>query len=222
MSLLDTAAAVTGFPAVRLGADGTLLHLASLSPMRVLSSAVVGAGLTATRHLVIVRVPRDYGGSDPARDLREVLAARGIAEPAVGFLTAAAVDTPRVVVEASGSVRVLAVVTVGLGNLSAAGLSPPAPRHPGTINALIVVDGTMVPGALVNAVITATEAKAAALAARCLRTMEGWPATGTSTDAIAVACTGRGPELPYAGPVTTVGWLIGRAIRRALEEPARP
>ena len=207
---------------MRLGADGTLLHLASLSPMRVLSSAVVGAGLTMTRHLVILRVPRDYGGSDPGRDLREVLAARGIAEPAVGFLTAAAVNTPRVVVEVSGSVRVLAVVTVGLGNLSAAGLSPPTPRHPGTINALIVVDGTMVPGALVNAVITATEAKAAALAARCLRTMEGWPATGTSTDAIAVACTGRGPELPYAGPVTIVGWLIGRAIRRALEEPARP
>lgn len=221
MPLLDTAAPITGFPALSLRADGTLLHLRSVTPMRVLSSAVVGAGLTRTRHLVIGRVPRDYAGRDPARDLREMLAARGIGERAVGFLTAAAVDEPRVVVEGSESVRVAAVVTVGLGNLSAAGLSPPAPRHPGTINALIVVDGTLDPGALVNAVITATEAKAAALAARCLRTMEGWPATGTSTDAMAVACTGRGSALPYAGPATTVGWLIGRAIRRALEEPAR-
>jgi adenosylcobinamide amidohydrolase len=31
-------------------------------------------------------------------------------------------------------------------------------------------------------------------------------------------CTGRGPVLPYAGPATPVGWLIGRCVRQALKE----
>jgi adenosylcobinamide amidohydrolase len=33
-----------------------------------------------------------------------------------------------------------------------------------------------------------------------------------------VASTGRGTPLTYAGPVTLVGWLIGRCVRTALEE----
>ena len=37
-----------------------------------------------------------------------------------------------------------------------------------------------------------------------------------STDAVVVACTGRGKPLFYAGPATTVGWLIGRCVRKGL------
>ena len=47
---------------------------------------------------------------------------------------------------------------------------------------------------------------------------EGYAATGTSTDAIAVASTGSGRPLGYAGPVTLVGWLIGHCVRTALAE----
>ena len=61
---------------------------------------------------------------------------------------------------------------------------------------------------MVHAVITATEVKTQVLMARGVRTPEGYAATGTSTDAIAVASTGRGIPLLYAGPVTLVGWLI--------------
>jgi len=56
------------------------------------------------------------------------------------------------------------------------------------------------------------------LLGRGARTSEGCLATGMSTDAVVVACTGRGDSLPYAGPATPVGWLIGRSVRQALGE----
>jgi adenosylcobinamide amidohydrolase len=33
---------------------------------------------------------------------------------------------------------------------------------------------------------------------------------------VVVACTGRGEDLRYAGPATTVGWLAARAVRAAM------
>ena len=47
---------------------------------------------------------------------------------------------------------------------------------------------------------------------------EGAPASGTSTDAVVVACTGRGEAQSYAGPATVMGWLIARTVRRAIEQ----
>ena len=49
-------------------------------------------------------------------------------------------------------------------------------------------------------------------------TPEGEPATGTSTDTVTIACTGKGPLQSYAGSVTTLGWLIARAVRQSLQE----
>jgi adenosylcobinamide amidohydrolase len=83
---------------------------------------------------------------------------------------------------------------------------------------ILLIDAYLTPAAMVHAVITATEVKTQVLMARSVRTPEGYAATGTSTDAIAVASTGRGTPLAYAGPVTLVGWLIGRCVRTALEE----
>ena len=54
------------------------------------------------------------------------------------------------------------------------------------------MDGALTPAAMVNAVITATEAKTMTLAEWDVRTPEGEPASGTSTDTVVVACTGRG------------------------------
>jgi adenosylcobinamide-phosphate synthase len=102
------------------------------------------------------------------------------------------------------------VVTAGLSNPASPGLSPAAALAAGTINIILLVDAQLTPAAMVNAVITATETKTQLLLERGVRTPEGNPATGTSTDAVVVACTGRGDPLPYAGPATLVGWLIGR------------
>ena len=92
------------------------------------------------------------------------------------------------------------------------------PRRPvpGTINVILLVDGALTPAAMVNAVITATEAKTMTLADWDVKTPEGDDASGTSTDTVVVACTGRGEALSYAGPATQVGWLAARAVRAAM------
>ena len=113
---------------------------------------------------------------------------------------------------------VAALITLGLTNPMAAGVSAPTLLTVGTINLILLIDGCLTRAALVNAVITTTEAKTLALIEGGTRTREGSPATGTSTAAIVIACTGRGEPLCYAGTATEVGWLIGRAVRGVVQE----
>ncbi|MEL6309353.1 MAG: adenosylcobinamide amidohydrolase, partial [Chloroflexota bacterium] len=98
-----------------------------------------------------------------------------------------------------------------------AGISQPQTVQTGTINIIALVDGNLQAGALVNAVTTITEAKTAVLHARDIRTPDGLVATGTSTDAVVIAHTGKGASLPYGGPVTEVGYLLARCTRECLE-----
>ena len=72
-----------------------------------------------------------------------------------------------------------------------------------------------------NLVITATECKTLALVGAGIRSPEGTPASGTSTDAVVVAATGRGPRHRFGGPVSDLGWVVARAVRSALDEGIR-
>ena len=87
------------------------------------------------------------------------------------------------------------------------------PARAGTINTVLLIDAALTPAAMVNAVITATEAKTMTLDEWAVRTLDGLPASGTTTDSVVIACTGRGEMLGYAGPATPVGWLLARAVR---------
>src|SRR5581483_8499049 len=89
--------------------------------------------------------------------------------------------------EIAGGVTALAVVTVGLANPASAGRSPRAAWRPSTINTILVVDAARKPAALVNLVMTVTEARVLGLAEAGVRDGGGAPATGTSTDAVVVA-----------------------------------
>lgn len=190
----------------------------SVEPLRVLSSAVVGADLAETCHILNMHVPKGYRCGDPAEDLRAFARKLGIAEPFVGLMTAALTHEAAPVTEGADGIVVTAVATVGLGTPVAAGLSPRAPWRPSTINTIVLVDAQLEPGSAVNAVITATEAKVGALSDAGIVTPDGMPATGTVTDAVVVAWTGRGPRLAYLGPATPGGWLVARAVRRAVTE----
>jgi adenosylcobinamide amidohydrolase len=185
-------------------------------PLHVVSSAVVGAELDRTCHVVNMHVPDGYAGADPEADLRVFARRLGIGGPFVGLMTAAPTHVAVPVSEAGDGVMVTVVATVGLGSPVAAGVSPAAPWRPSTINTIVLVDARLAPGAAVNGVITATEAKAGALFEAGVRTPAGAPATGTVTDAVVVAWTGRGRRLSYLGPAAPGGWLVARAVRRAV------
>ncbi len=115
--------------------------------------------------------------------------------------------------------RACAVVTVGLTHPVAAGVIADAaePAPVGTINAIVIVDAAMETAALVNAVALVGEIKAAVVLAAGVRCADGRPATGTATDAIAVAATATGTRHRFAGPASVAGRAIARAARAALE-----
>jgi iron complex transport system ATP-binding protein len=210
-------------PGVTVAVGPRLVHVHSEEPLAVLSSAVVGGGEGSARDILNVHVDDKYDGERPEDDLVAVAADLGVEGGFVGLMTAAYTQFARCAVETHGGLTVAAVVSVGLSNTSSAGVTPPfcleeddSAPPPGTINVLLLVDGGLTPAAMVNAVITVTEAKTMTLAAWDVKTTEGDDASGTSTDTVVVACTGRGEDLRYAGPATTVGWLAARAVRAAM------
>lgn len=210
-------------PGVTAAADEHAVLVRSAEPLALLSSAVVGGGLCRARAIVNLHVDKDYDGHCPEDDLAAFAARHGVEAPFVGLMTAACTDHSRVATEARDGLAVAAVVSMGLSNTTCAGVTPPlgAGPSPGTINAILLIDGRLSEAAMVNAVICATEAKALALAAWDVRAPQGEPASGTSTDAVVIACTGRGPGLSYAGPATTAGWLVARTVRGAMEQICR-
>ncbi len=210
-------------PGVYLRREPQALYVRSATPLAVLSSAVVGGELDWTRHVLNMQVPEDYRGGDHQTDLQRLAAALGITEPFVGVLTAAPVARAQVVIESDGETTVAVVLTAGIGNPTAAGVTAAFGRDQtaGTINILVVVDGRLPHAARANAIITATEAKTLVLVEVGVVAPHGGPATGTSTDAIVVASTERGTYHEYAGPVALVGALIGRAVRRGLQQALR-
>jgi iron complex transport system ATP-binding protein len=204
------------FPGVSAGVNAEVIQLQSEQPLHILSSAVVGGGLIQARFIINRHVDKNYNHPNPPMDLQDFAAGCGITEPFVGLMTAAYLDGVKTVTLCEKALTVSAVITAGLSNPTAAGLSSPAVRLPGTINMIFLIDAQLTSAAMVNAVITATEAKTDVLLQQGVRTPEGYAATGTSTDAIVIACTGRGEPLPYSGPATVVGWLLGRCVREGL------
>ena len=211
----------TTIAGVLVSVDARAVLVRSTAPLRVLSSALVNGGFAHTHAIVNMHVDDVAPDSSPQAELAAFAARAAVDDGYVGLMTAAATQHARLAVARDGALTVASVVSVGLSNTTRAGVSPPAPPAPGTINAVALVDGRLTDAALVNAVITATEAKATALAEWDVRTPDGEPATGTSTDAVVVACTGRGDPLPYAGPATPVGHLLARTVHDAIDRVCR-
>jgi iron complex transport system ATP-binding protein len=205
------------FEGVTFSLDEDALIVRSDEPLTMLSSAVVGGGLTRARFIINRHVSKDYDQLDPAADLRSFARQRGIDEAFVGLMTAVYMHNAQFHKLQAGAVEVGLALTAGYSNKVSAGITPPADLRPGTINLILFVQAQLSPAAMVNAIMTATEAKTATLQAWPLYTADGNIATGTSTDAVVVACTGRGPRLPYAGPATPVGAAIARLVRIGID-----
>ncbi len=183
---------------------------------RAISSAIVGGGLVECEWWLDAQVDKEYFHPDPVAHARAIAAGLGLAPDAgVAMLTAA--DVRRWTSADDGGVAVAATVGLGLPVLAAV---PPevAAREGaepvGTINVLAVVPAPLSDAALVNAVVTVTEAKAQAL------TEAGLRATGTSSDAVCVACPVAGTREPeaYGGPRSVWGARLARAVHAAVAE----
>jgi adenosylcobinamide amidohydrolase len=193
---------------------------------RMISSGVVGGGIGERSWWLNAGVPRDYARRDVQGHLTGIAQQLGLGDPArwaafgVGMLTAADVRS-RTRADDGG---VHAVATVGLGAPVQAAAAPERVAGEaavvGTINILAVVPAPLTDAALVNAVLTVTEAKTQALVEH------GVPGTGTSSDAVCIACPvpdgrvdGVAPAAePFGGPRSTWGARLARAVHAAVGE----
>ncbi|MFN8074761.1 MAG: adenosylcobinamide amidohydrolase [Kineosporiaceae bacterium] len=199
---------------------------------RMIGTGVLGGGIGPRRWWVNAMVDKEYHHPDPRRHVAEIAADLGLTGPGTGMLTAAEVGSWRYAHEDGVHVA----TTVGLGWPVWAAQAPGADDAPsvGTVNTLVEVPVAMSDAALVNLVVTATEAKVQALA-EC-----GVPGTGTSSDALAVACPapdaarrrveerspeadgrGRPAEEPYGGPRSRWGAVVARVVHAATVEGVR-
>lgn len=206
---------------IEIEVDPEAIVIKAQRPLSVVSSAVVGGGFGTVRAIVNLHVPQNFPCEDADGELAAFARRRGILSPYVGLMTSAWTEQAEVVIETANGITALAVVTVGLGNPVEAGRSPVAVCQHSTINTIVIVDAAPEPAALVNAVVTATEAKVMAVAAAGIRCADGQPASGTSTDAVVVAATGRGSRHRFGGPISELGWVVARAVRSALDSGIR-
>ncbi|MEU7716091.1 adenosylcobinamide amidohydrolase [Micromonospora chalcea] len=198
------------------GWDIPLLVWRAERPLLAVGSAPLGGGIGVRGWVLNATVPMSYHRDDPAAHLAELADGLDLGGPGVGLLTG--VDVTEVVRRTDGGVRVWA--TVGLGTpvwAAAPEPAPPAAPEPappaqrvGTVNIVAYVPERLGDAALVNAVATATEAKAQAIWEL------GLPATGTPTDAVTVLCPADGDPAPYGGPRSAWGAPLARAVHAAV------
>lgn len=204
--------------------DADYLAISSDTWLKTLNSSVWGGGFRKVRQLINRQVAKSYMCDDPEAEMERFLRNNGyVPEETAAMLTAAYVADAGQCHMSDGNLRVSAWVTVGLGNTVRAGTTEGTDRlYPGTINSIVVADCSLTEPAMVNAVITATEAKAAALQDLGIKARNSeLLATGTSTDAVLIASTGRGDMYRYAGTATTVGYLIGKTVYDATIRSAK-
>ena len=208
---------IINIPGTTIEQDPRALFIRSEEPLHTISSGLRGGGIQHLHTIVNMHVIKGYDNPDPIADLENFARRNDVNGPYIGMMTAAYILESELSIQTAGDLRVCAITTAGLSNPISAGLTPPLELRPGTINSILLVDGNLTEAAMVNAIMTATEAKTGLLHARNEHTPEGHPTTGTSTDSLVIACTGKGEPLPYACAVTQVGYLIARAVRESLE-----
>ncbi|MGO4544000.1 adenosylcobinamide amidohydrolase [Paenibacillus sp. 2TAB23] len=204
------------------------MEICSSVSWHVLSSAILPGGFSFASRIVNWKVPLDYIGVDPVQDMMDQLVIWG-SEPAstVGLITAAKLTHASVTEIAGDRFNLLCCTTVGTRNAARAGTRRDtfSAYAPGTINTVLLIDGQMTESAMVNAIITATEAKAAAMQQLgIIEHASGQIATGTTTDAVVIGVSQRldwNAVHAYAGAATTIGCSIGEAVYRTVVEATR-
>jgi adenosylcobinamide amidohydrolase len=176
-------------------------------PRRSCASTAVGGGIGVRHWVLNAQVEDDAPDVDPVLRVSELAAALGCRGEGVGFLTAA----PVAAWTAGRSGDVTAVATVGITHpaWAAAELASSA-IGAGTINVVAFLPAPLAPAALVNAAMTATEAKTQALIEH------GIAGTGTPTDAACVLTPVVGTADAYGGPRSRLGGDLARAVHGAV------
>lgn len=148
-------------------------------------------------------------------------------DKSTGLITSACMDNYSIKTEEYEQLKVTAIITAG-ADKNGIKAGDPASFYEynhnytplGTINIIIVIDANLDAGTLVNAIITATEAKTSTLEDLKLESQYSTNiATGTGTDGICVISNKQSKnKLENAGKHSKLGELIAKATRKATYE----
>lgn len=180
------------------------------TPFRCVSSGALGGGLADRSWVVNAEVTLDYGRPDPAAHLGEIAGELGL-PPGTGTGLMTAAEVLRVVTAADAGAGCAATVGVSTPTWAAAPDGSWSRWAPGTVNLVCLVPAPLSDAALVNAVVSVTEAKTQALLDA------GVPGTGTASDAVVVCCPIGGTEA-YGGPRSVWGARLARAVHAAVAD----
>lgn len=200
-----------------------LVHLNE--PVDSLSSAIYGGGLGKIDHVANIYVNRHYECHNPEQDVKKLLTEWGYPlTSSAGLLTAVLLEYASVEELVYDEAALFCCTTAGVSNGARAGsLRKTFPVYePGTINIILMIDAKLTPAAMVNTIITATEAKAAALADLGIRDVDNkLVATGTTTDSIVLGVS-QSSTYPiqhrYCGTATHLGAAISRLVYQTVTE----
>lgn len=192
------------------------IHLSTPIPLKVVSSATHNAGMGWYENLINRSVSPYYVIDDVKEEtLRFLQHHQFVPTNTVVMMTAVASKNVAIQSFQSAHCEIIVAVTAGVGN--AVDVTRTFERneepHIGTINTWVIINGRLSDEAFYQAMMTATEAKTKALYEENIRdAYTGTIATGTGTDSLLIAATQEGKELPYAGPITEIGKLIGHGV----------
>ena len=137
------------------------------------------------------------------------------------LFTGADMDNIAVIHKQFKEMKVYALVTAGVkSNALRMGQDEGKYYEPGTINMILLSNMKLTPRAMTRAIISATEAKTAALMDLDVRSSVSprrYQATGTGTDNILVV-QGTGIPIKNAGGHSRMGELIARAVYQGVQE----
>ena len=199
----------------------------------VLSSAVFNGGACHASNIVIMKVAENFEGTkiimeSPENTLAEYCRQLQLSGTTVGMMTSASMDSFRRVSRSTQGIEISALVTAGISNARCAGdradwrTFQPDANPTGTINIIILTHATMSPAAVVESVILASEAKTVAIRKLGVKSpVSRAIATGTGTDAIAVANGYGSGTIRYCGKHVLFGEMLASVVIEAITESLR-
>ncbi len=200
-----------------------VLAILSTKGFSTVSSAIFNGGAKHVKAVLNVGVPPGYNDRDLHLDPLELItssaAKLGITHDYLAMITAANVHNFSLQTKKTDTFTIAVAATAGCQHGESSGEDMDVQEITGTINIIVFIDGNPTESCMVAALITATEAKSAALRDLDIRSRyTGDSATGSITDSVTIAATGNGKQLILAGPASKLGKVIGNCVRRAVRE----
>ncbi len=209
---------------VKLVIKDNVLAVICDNTLKSLSSAFYNGGANQIKAVLNVGVPEGYNDRslhlDPLQLITSSAAKLGFTKDYLAMVTAAKINNYSLVTKKTDNFSVSVAATAGCKHGESSGEEMDvAEISGGTINIIVLIDGKPAESCMVASIITATEAKSAALRDFDIRSLyTGDSATGSITDSVTIISTNQGKTISYGGPASKLGKLVGYCTRKAVAE----